>query len=146
VVRGLGAALLLYALSGLFLPTVRVGAGNERWLGPMCGVLTGVITSATGVFVIPAVPYLQALGLSKDELVQALGLSFTVSTLALAGGLLWLGALGGGELSASLLALIPAVLGMWLGQWLRQRISALLFKRVFFIGLGLLGGHLLISG
>ncbi|MCY1261667.1 Sulfite exporter TauE/SafE [compost metagenome] len=146
VVRGLGAALLLYALSGLFLPTVRVGRRSERWLGPLCGVLTGVITSATGVFVIPAVPYLQALGLSKDQLVQALGLSFTVSTLALAGGLLWRGALGGGELSASLLALIPAMLGMWLGQSLRQRISALWFKRVFFVGLGLLGGHLLISG
>jgi uncharacterized membrane protein YfcA len=146
VVRALGAALLLYALSGLFLPTLRVDASNERWLGPVCGVLTGIITSATGVFVIPAVPYLQALGLNKDELVQALGLSFTVSTLALAAGLLWRGALGGGELSASLLALIPAVLGMLLGQWLRQRISAVLFKRVFFIGLGLLGGHLLISG
>ena len=146
VVRGLGAALLLYALSGLFLPTLRAGARSEPWLGPLCGGLTGVITSATGVFVIPAVPYLQALGLSKDELVQALGLSFTVSTLALAGGLLWRGALGGGELSASLLALIPAVLGMWLGQSLRQRISAVLFKRVFFIGLGVLGGHLLISG
>ena len=146
VVRGLGAALLLYALSGLFLPTLRISARNERWLGPLCGVLTGAITSATGVFVIPAVPYLQALGLSKDELVQALGLSFTVSTLALAGGLLWRGELGGGELSASMLALIPAVLGMWLGQALRQRISAVLFKRVFFIGLGVLGGHLLISG
>jgi uncharacterized membrane protein YfcA len=146
VVRGLGAALLLYALSGLFLPTLRIGARHERWLGPICGLITGIITSATGVFVIPAVPYLQALGLSKDELVQALGLSFTVSTLALAGGLLWRGALGGGELSASLLALIPAVLGMMLGQWLRQRISAVLFKRVFFVGLGLLGGHLLISG
>ncbi|WP_322615723.1 sulfite exporter TauE/SafE family protein [Pseudomonas sp. BIC9C] len=146
VVRGLGAALLLYALSGLFLPTLHVGRRSERWLGPLCGVLTGVITSATGVFVIPAVPYLQALGLGKDELVQALGLSFTVSTLALAGGLLWRGALGGGELSASLLALIPAMLGMWLGQSLRQRISALWFKRVFFIGLGVLGGHLLISG
>ncbi|WP_130931089.1 sulfite exporter TauE/SafE family protein [Pseudomonas sp. Sample_24] len=146
VVRGLGAALMLYALSGLFLPTLCVGSRNERWLGPLCGLVTGVITSATGVFVIPAVPYMQALGLSKDELVQALGLSFTVSTLALAGGLLWRGALGGGELSASLLVLIPAVLGMMLGQWLRQRISAVLFKRVFFIGLGLLGGHLLISG
>ncbi len=146
VVRGLGAALLLYALSGLCLPTLRVGRRSEHWLGPLCGVLTGVITSATGVFVIPAVPYLQALGLSKDELVQALGLSFTVSTLALAGGLLWRGALGGGELSASLLALIPAMLGMWLGQSLRQRISALWFKRVFFVGLGVLGGHLLISG
>ena len=42
-------------------------------------------------------------------------------------------------LGASLLALIPAVLGMLLGQWLRQRISAVLFKRVFFIGLGALG-------
>ncbi|MGF6200426.1 putative membrane protein YfcA [Pseudomonas laurylsulfatiphila] len=146
VVRGLGAALLLYALSGLCLPTLRVGPHRERWLGPLCGLLTGIITSATGVFVIPAVPYLQALGLSRDELVQALGLSFTVSTLALAGGLLWRGALGGGELSASLLALIPAMLGMWLGQSLRQRISALWFKRVFFVGLGVLGGHLLISG
>ncbi|MDX9666746.1 sulfite exporter TauE/SafE family protein [Pseudomonas sp. P5_152] len=146
VVRALGGALLLYALSGLLLPALRVGAGHERWLGPLCGVLTGVITAATGVFVIPAVPYLQALGLGKDQLVQALGLSFSVSTLALAAALLWRGALGGGELSASLLALIPAVLGMWLGQWLRQRISAVLFKRVFFIGLGLLGAHLLVNG
>ncbi|TWC11375.1 MULTISPECIES: sulfite exporter TauE/SafE family protein [unclassified Pseudomonas] len=146
VVRALGGALLVYALSGLALPTLRVDGRAESWLAPLCGLLTGVITSATGVFVIPAVPYLQALGLSKDQLVQALGLSFTVSTLALAAGLLWRGALGGGELGASLLALVPALLGMWLGQWLRQRISAGLFRRVFFIGLGGLGAHLLISG
>ncbi len=146
VVRGLGAALLLYALSGLLLPTLQVNPRHEPWLGPLCGLITGVITSATGVFVIPAVPYLQALGLQRDELVQALGLSFTVSTLALAGGLFWRGALGSGELSASLLVLIPAMLGMGFGQWLRQRISAVLFKRVFFIGLGALGAHLLISG
>ncbi|MHC8304074.1 sulfite exporter TauE/SafE family protein [Pseudomonas sp. PB3P13] len=146
MVRGLGGALLLYAMSGLFLPTLRVGGSGERWLAPSCGIVTGIITSATGVFVIPAVPYLQALGLSKDQLVQALGLSFTVSTLALAAGLLWRGTLGGAELGASLLALIPAVIGMLLGQWLRQRISAVLFKRVFFVGLGTLGGHLLISG
>ncbi|WP_397457884.1 sulfite exporter TauE/SafE family protein [Pseudomonas asplenii] len=145
-VRGLGAALLVYAVCGLFLPTLHVGGRTERWLGPLCGVVTGIITSATGVFVIPAVPYLQALGLDKDQLVQALGLSFTVSTLALAAGLFWRGALGEGALGASLLALLPALLGMLLGQWLRQRISAVLFKRVFFIGMGLLGGHLLISG
>ena len=51
---------------------------------------------------------------------------------------LWLG--------ASLLVLAPALLGMLLGQWLRQRISAALFKRCFFIGLGLLGAHLLLNG
>ncbi len=144
--RALGGALFLYALSGLLLPTFRVAAAKERWLGPLCGLITGVIASATGVFVIPVVPYLQTLGLERNQLVQALGLSFTVSTLALAAGLSWNGALGGAELGASTLALMPALLGMLLGQWLRQRISAMLFKRVFFIGMGLLGLHLLIKG
>ena len=145
-VRALGAALLLYALVGLFLPALRVPASAERWAGPVCGLITGIITSATGVFVIPAVPYLQALSVNKNQLVQALGLSFSVSTLALAAGLYWRGALGGGELNASVLALLPAMLGMWLGQCLRQRISAALFKRVFFVGMAVLGAHLLISG
>ncbi|MCR2730907.1 sulfite exporter TauE/SafE family protein, partial [Salmonella enterica] len=67
----------------------RVSAAAEPWLGPLCGLVTGALTGATGVFVIPAVPYLNALGLARDDLVQALGLSFTVSTLALAAGLAW---------------------------------------------------------
>jgi uncharacterized membrane protein YfcA len=144
--RALGGALALYAVSGLFLPTFRVSTGVERWLGPLCGLVTGLVSSATGVFVIPAVPYLQALGMARDELVQALGLSFMVSTLALATGLFWNGALSCGEFNASLLALAPALLGMALGQWLRHRISAAVFKRAFFIGMGGLGLHLLMTG
>jgi uncharacterized membrane protein YfcA len=144
--HALGGALLLYALFGLLAPTLRVRASHEPWLGPLCGLLTGIVTAGTGIFVIPAVPYLQALGLGRDELIQALGLSFTVSTLALAGGLLWHQQLGGTELSASVLVLLPTLLGMLAGQWLRQRISPVLFKRIFFIGLALLGGHLLVNG
>lgn len=146
VAHALGGALLVYALSGLLLPSWHLPPRHEGWLGPLCGLLTGVVTAATGVFVIPAVPYLQALGLQRDELVQALGLSFTVSTLALALGLYWHAELGATELGASTLVLLPALLGMWFGQWLRQRISAPVFKRVFFCGLALLGAHLLING
>jgi uncharacterized membrane protein YfcA len=144
--RALGGALFVYALCGLFLPTLKVAPRAEPWLGPLCGLITGLITSVTGVFVIPAVPYIQGLGLDRNQLVQALGLSFTVSSLALGAGLFWNGALGGAEMSASLLAVIPALLGMMLGQWLRKCISAALFKRVFFTGMALLGLHLLISG
>ncbi|MDB6143514.1 MAG: hypothetical protein JWP80_2558 [Pseudomonas sp.] len=143
--RALGGILVLYALSGLFLPPLLVAPASERWLGPLCGLITGLITSATGVFTIPAVPYVQGLGLDRNELVQALGLSFTVSSLALGLAMFWRGALGGGELGASLLALAPALLGMMLGQWLRHRISAQMFKRVFFVGMGLLGLHFLIG-
>ena len=145
-VHALGAALVVYALYGLVGPGLRLAPGRERWSGPLCGLVTGVVTAATGVFVIPAVPYLQSLGLSREQMIQALGLSFTVSTLALAVGLAGQDALGGQALGASLLMLAPALLGMLAGQWLRQRISALLFKRCFFIGLAALGGHLLISG
>ena len=145
-VHALGAALVIYALYGLIGPVLRLAREREGWLGPLCGLVTGVVTAATGVFVMPAVPYLQSLGLSRDEMIQALGLSFTVSTLALALGLAGQDALGGQALGASLLMLAPALLGMLGGQWLRQRISAALFKRCFFIGLAVLGGHLLISG
>lgn len=63
-----------------------VSTASEKWLSPLIGGLTGLITGATSVFVMPAVPFLQSLAWSKEELVQALGLSFTVSTVALAMG------------------------------------------------------------
>jgi len=145
-VHALGAALLVYAMYGLVGPDLRLAPSREGWLGPLCGLVTGIVTAATGVFVIPAVPYLQSLGLSREQMIQALGLSFTVSTVALALGLAGQDALGGQALGASLLMLAPALLGMLAGQWLRQRISPALFKRCFFIGLAVLGGHLLING
>jgi len=145
-VHALGAALVAYAVYGLIGPGLSVAHRREWWLGPICGLVTGVVTAATGVFVMPAVPYLQSLGLNRDEMIQALGLAFTVSTVALALGLAGQDALGGQALGASLLMLAPALVGMLAGQWLRQRISAALFKRCFFIGLAVLGGHLLING
>lgn len=144
--RPLGGALLAYALLGLAAPTLRIPRAWEVWAGPLCGALTGAISAGTGVFVIPAVPYLGALGLSRDELVQALGLSFTVSTLALAGSLLWHQQLGAAEVGASVLAVVPALFGMLAGQWLRGRIHALWFRRLFFVGLGALGAQLLLNG
>jgi uncharacterized membrane protein YfcA len=97
------------------------------------------VTGATGVFVIPAVPYLQALGLSKDDLVQALGLSFTVSTIALTIGLGAHGVFQADRLWLSALAVLPALAGMWAGQRVRGRISPAAFRRGFLICLLLLG-------
>lgn len=139
----LGAALVLYALLGLAMVKFSMPPRLEKVLSPLIGLATGLVTAATAVFVIPAVPYLQALNFEKDELIQALGLSFTVSTIAMAAGLAQGGALHMDGAAISLLALVPALGGMFIGQWLRARISALLFRRCFFIGLFLLGLHLM---
>jgi hypothetical protein len=138
----LGIALVLYALVGLKAAKLRVPAGSEIWLAPPIGLATGVATAATGVFVLPAVPYLQALGLDKNELVQALGLSFLVSTLALSVGLIGAGALDLTVAWHSVLALVPALAGMAVGTMIRNRISAKAFKMCFFAGLLALGAYL----
>jgi uncharacterized protein len=144
--EALGIALVLYAVVGLFSPRLALPGRAEPLLGPLAGAATGIVTAATGVFVIPAVPYLQAIGLAKDELVQALGLSFTVSTLALAASLALTGALPPSVAGASLLALAPAVAGMMLGRLVLARIAPTTFRLWFFLGLLGLGVHLALRG
>lgn len=61
----LGAALIVYAGYALCSPVFQVSGRVEKWLSPLMGGLTGVITGATGVFVIPAVPLATGAGLSS---------------------------------------------------------------------------------
>jgi uncharacterized protein len=143
-ITALGVVLLLYAaygLSKLRLPSVSKRV--ELVLSPLIGATTGAVTGATGVFVIPAAPYLQALGFERDELVQALGLSFTVSTIALAIMLAGAGTMHALALS-SLIALVPSLLGMAIGGRVRRAVRPDIFRLCFFVGLGLLGADLLL--
>jgi uncharacterized membrane protein YfcA len=141
----LGGALMLYAVFGLSKLPLRVPARAEPFLSAVVGAATGLVTAATGVFVIPAVPYLQALALEKEDLIQALGLSFTISTIALAAGLAHDGALHLAIAWNSLLALAPALVGMCLGQWLRLRVRPEVFRICFFCGLLALGAYLIVE-
>ena len=135
----LGVALLAYAAVGLMNVRVpHIPASAEWWLGPFVGGATGLMTAATGVFVIPAVPYLQALSFDREELMKALGLSFTVSTVALAWSLAGSGTLDPGSGLYSLLALFPALAGMIAGQRLLGVMRPETFRRWFFLGLMLL--------
>ena len=137
----LGVALVAYAAWGFFGKPLLVPASTQKWLGPLTGAATGVVTAATGVFVVPAVPYLQALALQRDELVQAMGVSFTVSTVALAVGLWVNDSYSIGAAGASLVMLVPALIGMYAGAHLRKRLSAQLFRRCLFISLAILGAY-----
>ena len=131
----LGTVLIAYAGYALCGPALQVSARVEKWLSPLMGGLTGVITGATGVFVIPAVPW-----------VQALGLSFTLSTLAMAAGLSLHDGWHADSLLLSGLALLPALLGMWLGQWIRSRLSPRRFRQGFLLFLLALGMELIARG
>jgi uncharacterized membrane protein YfcA len=139
----LGIALALYALSALASLHLIVRPSTEPWLGPAVGLLTGLVAAATGVFAMPAVIYLQAIGIEKEDLIQALGLSFTISSLALAVNLASVSALNLSLGPASLAALAVAGVGMWLGQIQRLRLRPETFRLIFLVGLLGLGLYLI---
>lgn len=135
----LGLLITLYSLISLGGPQVTIPRKCEAWSGPIAGTANGILTGMTGSFVFPGVLYLQAIGLPRDIFVQAMGMLFTLSTIALAL------ALGGQQLltfelgAVSAAAVVPALVGMMLGQVVRKRLPEKKFRRVFFVSLLILG-------
>ncbi|GAP36018.1 sulfite exporter TauE/SafE family protein [Piscinibacter sakaiensis] len=132
----LGLILIAYGLWGLGRPTLPDLSGRGRWLGAVAGAATGLVTASTAIFVLPWVPYLQSLRLARDEMVQALGLSFTVATLALAVRVQAsepLSGLSAAGAAAVGLALAGAFAGMASGEALRGRLSGPAFQKALFL-------------
>ena len=144
--RWLGLVLAAYAALGLAKVHFSVPERAQGWVGFLSGTASGVIAVATGMFAIPTVFYINALGFERDRLVQALGLSFSVATAALGVALYGLGELNVTVAWPALVALGAALAGMPLGQRLRGRIAPETFRLWFFIALLLLGLRLALRG
>ena len=142
----LGLALAVYAALGLVKVEFFVPRHAETWLGLLMGAATGALTVATGIFVMPGTPYIQSMEFDRDKLVQALGLSFTVSTITLAAALAYTGQVQTSLAWPSIVALAASLAGMGLGQLTRGKIKAETFRLCFFVGLMLLGLHLALRG
>ena len=144
----LGVLLVIYALMGLSKLQFKVAIHQERWIGGIVGLVTGVISAATGVQVLPSMPYMQAIGMEKDELVQALGVFFTVATVALAFNITAAGLLTAATALPGAIAMAASFAGMFIGQAVRSRMNAEQFRYWFLVALIFLGlyiaGHALI--
>ncbi|WP_085905668.1 sulfite exporter TauE/SafE family protein [Kiloniella majae] len=140
----LGVLLILYSLSSLCGFRISLSRKQKIWCGPLIGAVNGILTGMTGSFVMPGVIYLQGIGLSRDMLVQAMGILFSLSTLALGITLAVLSLEGYNLLRTELgmqsfVALLPAAIGMMIGQKIRHQLSENSFRQFFFISLLILG-------
>ena len=138
----LGVLLVIYAITGLSNFSFRVARSDEKWIGGIVGLITGVVSAATGVQVVPSMPFMQAIGMEKDELVQALGVFFTVATVALAFNLTSAGLLSASTALPGAVAMAAAFTGMFIGQAVRSRMQPEVFRRWFLIAMILLGFYL----
>ncbi|WP_050385213.1 sulfite exporter TauE/SafE family protein [Bradyrhizobium pachyrhizi] len=138
----LGVLLVIYAIVGLSRFSFKVARRDEKWIGGIVGVITGLISAATGVQVIPSMPFMQAIGMEKDELVQALGVFFTTATVALAFNLTASGLLTAATALPGAVAMAASFTGMFIGQAVRTRMHPEVFRRWFLIAMILLGVYL----
>ena len=138
----LGLLLVIYAIVGLSKLSFKVARRDEKWLGVLVGLVTGVVSAATGVQVLPSMPFMQAIGMEKDELVQALGVFFTVATLGLAFNLTNAGLLTAATALPGAVAMAAAFAGMFIGQAVRSRMQPEAFRRWFLRAMILLGLYL----
>ncbi len=139
----LGGLLVAYSTLNLSGVRLAISAQREVWAGPLFGTANGILTGMTGSFVVPGVMFLQAIGLSRGMLVQAMGMLFTASTVALA-----LALQGNSILTTQLglvsaAAVIPAAVGMVIGLRIRRRLSEKRFRQIFFIAILVLGAYII---
>lgn len=142
----LGLGLTVYGVLGLF--RLRVNIRGKWWhhpVGVVSGATNGFLTGATGSSAVPGVFYLQSVGLLRDELVQSMGILFTLSTVGLAWTLQTQDLLSVNLAVMSAISLAPAFLGMSIGNRIRKRVSEERFRTVLCVALSLLGVYVAVQ-
>ncbi|MFI5003315.1 MAG: sulfite exporter TauE/SafE family protein [Reyranellales bacterium] len=135
----LGLLLVLYALLALFAwrPTMPLAA--EAWANPLIGLASGAVAGVTGMAAVPFLPYMQSLQISRNDLVQGLGIMFTFIMGALAVALVHQNIFHLANTIGSVAALVPTFIGVWVGQKIRHAASPETFRKTFLFGMLALG-------
>ena len=140
----LGLLLCAYSVMSVMRPQIPPPGPREKILSPIAGGLGGVMFGMAGMFIIPGILYLQALGLNRNALVQAMGMTFVTISSGLSFSFISHGLLSADTALLSACALVPTIIGLVLGQRVRHAVSEEQFRRAFFIGLFFFGLYMLV--
>ncbi len=129
----LALLLLAYTVIGLAGFHIRIPQRQESALGVAFGGLNGLFTGMTGSYLFPGLVYLQGLGLSREQFIQAMGLFFVTTSIVLGIALSRHELLSKDIALVSALACLPALIGMRIGETLRGTLSDKTFRLLFFV-------------
>ncbi len=137
----LGLVLIIYALWAMTTMTVSLPIKWERLLRIPTGFMTGIVNGMTGSQVMPVLPYLLSLNLDKNVFIQAINISFTLSSLVMLLGLNQLGYLTASTFLIALAGLVPVLLTLTVAGRLRRRLTMMVYRRLvlgFLLFMGLI--------
>lgn len=141
----LGVVLVAYALTGFFGLRMITRPERESGIGVVTGAVNGVLSGMVGSYAVPGVMYLQSLELPRDQFVQAMGMLFLCTTIALGVTLSGTNLMTMDMGIASVLAVVPAIIGFYAGQHIRKQLSEALFRTLFYVALLVLGAFIAVK-
>lgn len=119
----IGACLLIVPGIAHLFPRIRLHERGERWLGPLTGVVSGLVGGVSSYYGPILLLYIMWLRLPKAVFVVAISQMYTVGSVGLMLGLLTFGVATPAQLGISALACAPVFGGLLLGQRVRLRLS-----------------------
>lgn len=126
-------------LAGWGLTLSRQRPDVEAGIGAIAGFMGGV----SGVWGLPTVMYLTALGTEKTEQMRIQGVIYGLGALALVGAHIGSGVLRAETLPLSIALILPGLLGQWIGSKVLDRIDQAAFKRATLLVLLVAGLNLI---
>jgi uncharacterized membrane protein YfcA len=119
----LGLVLVSYSLWALRNKPLSLCVEWERILKIPAGFCTGFVNGLTGSQVMPVLPYLLSLNLGKRAFVQAINISFTLSSLIMLFGMNRLGHLSSDTFLTAVCGLVPVLLIVSLAGRLQNQLT-----------------------
>ena len=140
----LGIVVTLFALSSLWRPRAQpLSPKTERWLGPVDGILGGILGGLTTIWGPPMMMFFVLLKLDKDEWVRTVGFVWSTGAIPLAYAYWQNGVLNEETLPLSLYACIPGLIGIVIGEMVRKHINQEAFRKTMLIVLFVIGLNLI---
>ncbi len=140
----MGVSALIFAVSQLFKPnTPALSSNAERILGPIAGVLGGVMGGLTSVWGPPIIMFLFSLKLDKDTWVRSVTGLYLIGAIPLVFFYVQNGVLDGDMLWLSFAACVPVMVGILIGERARKHINEEAFRKFLLIVLLIVGVNML---
>ena len=135
----LGLVLILYSLITLANRPFTLSTTLERWLKAPTGFSTGFINGLTGSQVMPVLPYLLSLNLKKNQFIQAINISFTMSSVIMLFGMNQFGYVSTQIFIVALVGALPVTALVYAGGKVRDRLSPTVYQKLVLLFLLVLG-------
>ena len=116
----------------------------ERPLGPVVGLVSGVVGGLTNTPGTALVIFFYALGLPKHEFVRSIALSFVVMKVTQLAAVSHYGLLSWGLFAISVGLTAVAIVAFWIGLRVQDRLDQVRFNRAVLVFLAIVGAWLVV--